>query len=695
MKRLVAAIGLLTLILTGCFNQSSQTLSVNGISETEAVTKVSFQIENGSFGLANLRAQTTSTPEVWLELKLINPGSISSPYSLLKKKATVTETSGKYAATVQFTEVPAKPSLARLSVVGGYLVDSSSGNQVSTWTGALDLVGGISNTISLYPEGGKSLSDVTVNVVEELIKTTANVATFPYDLITRVNSSVATVNLNSVTVYSDALNAFVATNGLSSQPSDAEFDAPAGYTSVAFPKSGSSVSLTIPDFKSGSIVYLAFINRTSSSLAPSWSASLGSPASIRANLKANTSFADNSPLNNSQKLHKMIRDLEKRLPRLVQNEPSSLKGSLRADAIGTAKSFYYFDANNTNLTLTAKCVKVVSIAGTNKLVNFYLDTDLNESDSNAQTILNGLADRWASIYTTNRNIFGAEPEGIVNSIDATNFTILISKKIGSAGYFYTGDLYTEATAVYSGFHSNERKMFYLQYPASISDVNKDIEDMASTMAHEFQHMIYFKQKTGLNTADWLNEAMAGYAEYVNYFRIENQKNQSKALQVNRFFANLGSTNLTNWQGSHENYGEVYLFGVWLGQNYGSSGVVQNLLSSSLTGTAAVAAFTGGTFDAAFSKFMLALQLNNSNGGVYGIQGLDLTGTYSFGTGWAPVTLTGVKTSNYSTWLGSNSGTIVVGGYSAGYVKLSGGNGGTLTINANLPTGVSLYQLKYY
>ena len=694
MKRYSAWLGILfilavTLSFVGCFGGSSNPVTTEKVADS-TLTNVRLVI-GGTDAVGNLRAVTTGTPEVLVELKAINFGNTTNPIYTFRKKATVDGAT----ATVELTSIPAKPAVAKLFISGGYILDG--GAKIATWTGALDLAAGTTNTITLVAEGDQSETDVTVNVIDKVIATPANVATLTSDLVAKVRTAV-----NGITDYSQALTAFTGSNpGTVPQPADAEFDVPTGLVSVAYPKKDASTQLSISSFNSDSEVYLALINRGSTSLSPTWSASLSTSGSVRANRVVAKSKVL-SPLTKEQSFHLNLRNAERRMP-AVTSGYTLFRPSLRADSVGETVLFNYLDDSNTDQTLTAECMSVVPISGTSptKYVYFYLDT-ADKTNSSVSQIITGLANNWQSVYETDRQIFGAEPTGAWNGVsDLTHFTILLSSEISSAGYFYSGDFYTSAVADSNNFKSNERKMFYLMYPDESADgfnVNDEIQSLTSTMAHEFQHMIYFYQKklqgVDQDTTAWLNEAMSGYAEYINGFRIENGKSQSKALQTQQFFESFQNVSLTTWQGSHENYGEVFLFGTWLAQNYGNSGSVQSLVGSNQVGQAAVAAFTGDTFDKVFAKFMLALWINDyTNGGTYGIKDLDLRGTHSFGAGLADVTLTGPAHVSYSSWASTGNGTIPVVSYSAGFVKLTGGNGNTLTVNASLPSGVSLFELK--
>ncbi|WP_157075946.1 Ig-like domain-containing protein [Neobacillus fumarioli] len=82
-----------------------------------------------------------------------------------------------------------------------------------------------------------------------------------------------------------------------------------------------------------------------------------------------------------------------------------------------------------------------------------------------------------------------------------------------AGYFYPGDLYNTD-------HSNRSEIFYIDtYPAMGNGTTKDVSQVYSTLAHEFQHMVNYNQKVlvqgntkGMDT--WLNEGLSMAAEQI-------------------------------------------------------------------------------------------------------------------------------------------------------------------------------------
>lgn len=103
-------------------------------------------------------------------------------------------------------------------------------------------------------------------------------------------------------------------------------------------------------------------------------------------------------------------------------------------------------------------------------------------------------------------------------------------------------------------------------------------------------------------------------------------------------------------------------------------------------------FSWSILEEVFARFMLALSVNDSlNGGVYGIKGLNLTATYSFGASLASVTLTGPKTTAVSAAAGGSASVDRLA-YSAAYIKISGGDGKAINVTATLPQYSAVYPI---
>jgi hypothetical protein len=480
------------------------------------------------------------------------------------------------------------------------------------------------------------------------------------------------------------------TGGTTTTPGTTTGNAPAGYESAGFPALSANMTVSPASGKSS----IVLVNHGSTDVSVALTAqATGFAASVQANDssgKPRLSVVASRP-NPDQRLHGLLRRLEKTMPSfsagVAANRTVSGSPAIRADFLGQQVKFDVLSGMGTGQkqTVTATCRKITSISGSDTKINFYFDNSATY-DSDAEALVNQLDAAWATIYPTVRATFGSEPPASFNSL-GNDITVLISPVVDSAGFFYSGDLY--APSQVQGGVSNQRKMFYLQFDLE----ELTVEALASTMAHEFQHMINFYQRrvNNLEEEDWLNEAMSGYAEHVCGYKVSTN-NQSKALQMNQFFAAIEALPLViePWPGEHENYGQVYLFGTWLGQQYGSSGSLASLLASLKVGSAAVAELTGETFETTFSKWMVALFVNDTTGNIYGYKDIDLRKTYSYSGNLADVTLTGPKSRANSSVFPYSSGQFTVQKYSSAFVELSGANGATL--NITLPTGVSSFEL---
>lgn len=389
--------------------------------------------------------------------------------------------------------------------------------------------------------------------------------------------------------------------------------------------------------------------------------------------------------------HRNLRRFRKTLPgvSIRQAPETSKRASIVADTEGTSQVFRVYISDGYVPQVTATCRLIRSATATSSLI-IYVDNSINWADPAVQSYVQQLGSAWASIYATDRAVFGAEPPSGFNGLALGNDVTLLLTNVWNqsyselAGFFNPADLYPTSTQP----NSNQRKMFYLSY----NPVRFTQETIISTMAHEFQHMINFHQRkvNGLEEDTWLDEALSGYAEHICGYSINNGKNQSKALQANDFFDSIAATSLTSWQDTHAAYGQAFLFGVWFGQKFGGQGgSLQSLLTTTTTGTGAIAAFTGVAFDRIFAMFRLALYVNDYTDSTskYGLYNISMTGNYSF-PGWADVKLRGPA--KFRIQPGEGTGAVTVAAYSSIYVEVTGGTGANL--NYAFPSGTTAFEM---
>ncbi|MFH1551702.1 MAG: IPT/TIG domain-containing protein [bacterium] len=208
------------------------------------------------------------------------------------------------------------------------------------------------------------------------------------------------------------------------------------------------------------------------------------------------------------------------------------------------------------------------------------------------------------IYPKERTVFGSEwNPGIDND---ERITVLVSKLVSNAGgYFNTHDEYPRSQ--FSS--SNEREMLYLNTLAIFNSKSE------SFLAHEFQHLITFYQKTllyGLEEDVWLNEARSEYAiTLCGYNNIYNDSYLANRVDA---FLDEQSDSLTEWKGKEADYGAVTLFFHYLVDHYGIDILTQMTLNNKVgiesIETALADLDYNKTFSDIFADWTVASYLND-------------------------------------------------------------------------------------
>ena len=189
---------------------------------------------------------------------------------------------------------------------------------------------------------------------------------------------------------------------------------------------------------------------------------------------------------------------------------------------------------------------------------------------------------------------------------------------GTIGYFYAKDNYTRNT--FSG--SNERIMFYIDAIMFANgkggyagwDINDPYpQETLSTLAHEFQHMIHFYQKTtllanGNSSQTWLDEMLAETTEDMVATKIgipgprhvdsDDGSAGDPGNDKGRYplFNKNSRLSLTELHGrdrygnpimSLGDYSKVSAFGTFLTRNYGGAKLLHDIMHNSETDYRAV------------------------------------------------------------------------------------------------------------
>lgn len=301
---------------------------------------------------------------------------------------------------------------------------------------------------------------------------------------------------------------------------------------------------------------------------------------------------------------------------------------VRADSVNQTGSFYD-DAGN---SIPSTCRKVIAKDTNNGIpvtVNIWVADDCWVGCSKAtcitQTMVDALAEKFIKagtnndIYEWTTTIFGPEWEATANQrypydliTDNDEITILLfdisgdnSTTGGIVGFFYARDNFIRKPGDPILKFSNERIMFYLDAVMfangegswEISD--KWPSEIVSTLAHEFQHMIHFYQKTvlrsnGDSTDTWIDELCSMTTEDIlaYYMQVDGPRGVAYTIpsagSANNTNGRLPEYNyyndisLTVWNNSTRNYAINYAFGAYLARNFGGAPLLRDIVQNSYT-----------------------------------------------------------------------------------------------------------------
>jgi len=194
---------------------------------------------------------------------------------------------------------------------------------------------------------------------------------------------------------------------------------------------------------------------------------------------------------------------------------------------------------------------------TNKIY-FYADKDWYNSflqKSELDSKIYNLSSAFEyKIYPTLTNLLGFEDNPGVDN-DSRIIVVLQPLKQSYGGYIQTGDQYFENQ--YS--RSNQGQIIYLNANLIIQS---SLDFLSYELAHEFTHLITLKQKPEAET--WFYELMsefAGQAIGVDTSQVTKKRAQSLLYST--------EINLKDWENSNKDYGEVYLLGLYLKEQFGN------------------------------------------------------------------------------------------------------------------------------
>ena len=362
-----------------------------------------------------------------------------------------------------------------------------------------------------------------------------------------------------------------------------------------------------------------------------------------------------------------------------QPQTKTIPVTERSEDVVTQSKTFYLDADGTQTTI-ATARKVISNVTTNlgsKTLNVWVSDDSFDSGSGCskskcvtQDMVDQLAETFLKsgldndIYDWVTNIYKeewgnaaqAKYSGLIPDDD--KITILLTDIDGDnnpnggvIGFFWSKDNIIKGTQVPG---SNERIMFYADAVMFANGENIwEIDDfwpkeMVSTLAHEFQHMIHFYQKTILLTDTiftdtWINEMLSETTEDLVATKIKHigprgvdYTDGSDGATGNTngrypLFNTNNTLSLTAAFGSLADYSKVNAFGAYLIRNYGGAKLLHDIMHNTYTDEQAIvdavnksAEGSGKTFSNLLSEWGIAVLLSDHD---------NLVDTPEYNTGW--------------------------------------------------------------
>jgi len=316
--------------------------------------------------------------------------------------------------------------------------------------------------------------------------------------------------------------------------------------------------------------------------------------------------------------------LAKENPEDQEDEEETFNYERRFKSVGDKKSFFLDQNGEKTTTTTLRLTRTVNTAFGDKTLNIYVSDDSFDDGNGCpkefcvtQEMVDVLADKFLKsgsdndIYDWETNIYGEEwgadaSEKVDSKLigDNDEITILLTdidgdndSKRGIIGYFWAKDNLTNIKG------SNKEIMFYIDSVMYANHANRDTwtpdqkmpMEVLSTLAHEFQHMISFYQKTvligkGASSTTWLDETLSCATEYILSSKIKTFTPRQVSYedgsagdfpisdgQFPDFNKYLNSYNLMSWRNTAAQYGGAYALGAYLVQNYGGAKLLHNIM----------------------------------------------------------------------------------------------------------------------
>lgn len=181
------------------------------------------------------------------------------------------------------------------------------------------------------------------------------------------------------------------------------------------------------------------------------------------------------------------------------------------------------------------------------------------------------------IYPRIRAVFGSEHTPGID--EDSKITVLLTRMLDEAGGYFREE---DSVLGIRDASSNEREMVYLN-----ARHMKERNRMRAFLAHEFQHLITFHQKTvqkGIQEEVWLNEFRSEIAStLLGYDEAALYAGSNLEARV-RAFLDDPTDAILDWENQGKDYGSINLFAQYILGRYGRS-VIASMIQNDKVGIA--------------------------------------------------------------------------------------------------------------
>ena len=265
-----------------------------------------------------------------------------------------------------------------------------------------------------------------------------------------------------------------------------------------------------------------------------------------------------------------------------------------------------------------------------------------------------IADKFAYVYNSEREIFGTEKN--LYGCDTGKFVNIVvcdidvnTTKGGVVGYFSTKDYCVKNSNLGKYFYIDS---YYVNYDSTVTSGSKFVGTghcstlVYSTLVHEFQHMIYYKNKCTLRPI-WFDEMLSMMAEDLLDEKIGIEDSDSGSVKKSRLpyfnhYYNRSGIDDWNTDAPIYSYSTAYAFGAFLTRNYGGVDLIKEIERNGLTGmnciVKAIKTVTGKDITSAelYSEFIQSCTLRNDFAHENKLATLDVDGK-SYDTSYNDIT----------------------------------------------------------